>query len=149
MSGISFRKIDTKFFIALIGTDLTRACYGVLLVIIHFTLGYNQRTEAGISLKTFSDYTGLSKPAVKQALKLLRARNIIKLVSKADNRNSAVYNLNTNFREWTTGKACLPPRVRASLSPQDVKTYPPDAKNLPSRGKVLTPATPDIKKENY
>jgi phage replication O-like protein O len=147
MSGISFRKINTQLYVALIGTDLTRACYKVLLVIIHFTLGYNQRTEAGISLKTFSDYTGLSKPAIKHALKLLQVRNIITLVSKADNRNGAVYSLNINFSEWTTGKVCLPSRVKAGLSPKDVKTYPPDVQNLPSRGKVPTLATTHIKKE--
>ena len=147
MGGISFRKINTQLYMALIGADLTRACYKVLLVVIHFTLGYNQRTEAGISLKTFSDYTRLSKTAVKHALKLLQGKNIIRLVSKADNRNSAVYNLNTNFTEWTTGKACLSSRMKAGLSPKDVKTYPLDVQNLPSRGKVFTPATPDIKKK--
>ena len=149
MGSTSFRKINTQLYTALIGADLTRACYKILLLIIHFTLGYNQRTEASISLRTFSDYTGLSKTAVKHALKLPQGKNIVRLVSKADNRNSAVYNLNTNFTEWTTGKACLSSRVKAGLSPKDVKTYPPDVQHLPSRGKVFTPATPDIKKENY
>jgi len=37
--------------------------------------------------------------------------------------------------------------VKADLPSKDVKTYPQDVQNLPSRGKVATPTTTHIKKE--
>ena len=156
---MSYRRISTDLWLALIEAPLTRADLKVLLVVIHFTLGYDQRKEADISLNTFQKMAALSRPAVKQALKQLHDRNIVHKISEHTNRNSACYELNTDFWSWHRGKVELPSREevglpsrgKVGLPSEDIlegaKTYPPDVENLPSRGKVLTSVTPHIKKE--
>ncbi|MFC1947952.1 replication protein [Chloroflexota bacterium] len=131
-----FRQIETELWLALTKADITRSCYKVMFVVIHFTLGFEQRTKASISYDTFENYTGLSRPAIKTAIKLLKAHNIIDIAEKATNRKSTIYRLNTDFDTWVGVQADLPSRVQAGLPSNDDKTYPPDVQNLPSRGKV-------------
>lgn len=148
----SFRKINTELLKAIIQSDLTRAEYKIILTVIHFTLGYH-RIEADISLKTFADYTGITRLAVKNALKLLQNKNVIRLVRPATNRNSAVYQLNTSFKDWRTGIVHSPSRGIPDYPSREVvrlpcnntKTYPLNDENLPSRGIVATPGTEPLK----
>ncbi|GAJ21562.1 unnamed protein product, partial [marine sediment metagenome] len=42
----SYRQIDTQYFKALMSADLTRSGYKIILAVIHFTLGYDQRDTA-------------------------------------------------------------------------------------------------------
>jgi phage replication O-like protein O len=152
---MGYRRISTELWLALIEAPLTRSALKVLLIVIHFTLGYNQRKEADISLNTFQKMACLSRPAVKEALKLLHERNIVHKISEHTTRNSAWYELNIDFESWhrdkvglpSGGKVGLPSREEVGLPSRGKETYPPDVKNLPSRGKVLTTATPHIKKE--
>lgn len=157
MKSKGFRQIDNQYFLAILAADLTRAGTKVLLAVIHFTLGYDQRDTADISLTTFQDLTKLSRPAVKTAIRELIAYGLISEVGPATNRLSTIYKLNKDWR----GKVDLPPRGKAGLpskdvspvsesetiSPETSKTYPPDVENLPSRGQVPTPVTEPLKKE--
>lgn len=147
MKSEGFRQIDTQYFKALMYADLTRSGYKILLVVIHFTLGYDQRDEAEISLGTFQELTGLSRPAVKTAIKELKAYKLISQTGSATNRQAATYKLNKDWR----GKADLPSGGKADLPsmkvPEVLETYPPDAQNLPSRGQVPMPVTTPLKKK--
>jgi DNA-binding transcriptional ArsR family regulator len=153
--GKSFRKIDTQLFLALTQTPLTMAASKVLNVVIHYTLGYNQKTQADISLTTFQELTSLSRPAVKKALKLLSSKNIVHKIAEHDNRHCALYQLNIDFATWNGGKlnlpsggiAKLPSRGKPKLPSNDAESYPQGATMLPSRGKLVTSETPLLKKE--
>lgn len=148
-----FRQIDNQFFLAIMAADLTRSGSKVLLAVIHFTLGYNQRDTADISLSTFQNLTKLSRPAVRTAIKELIAYGLISEVGSATNRLSAIYKLNVAWR----GKADLPSGGKADLPSNDKKdknelsktpkTLPPDVQNFTSRGKVATRTTGTLKKE--
>jgi phage replication O-like protein O len=144
---VGFRQISNELYKALIIADLTRACYKVILVVIHFTLGYNQRTEAEISLSTFSGYTGLSRPAVIQALRQLQASNMICLLKKGVNtHNSSLYALNIDFETWVTSKVHLTSSSKACLTSSNAKTLPDSSKNFTSPSKVATSKPPLLKK---
>jgi phage replication O-like protein O len=148
MGKAGFRKINNALYEALIGMDFSRACYKVVLTVIHFTLGYNQRTEADISQTTFKKLTGLSLPAVKKALRQLQLKNVIAVVTKGNiTHKPTVYRFNTNFETWRTGKVQLPSTREVELPSKDVKTYPVNNQNLPSTGKVAMPEPRSIKKE--
>jgi phage replication O-like protein O len=149
-----FRKIDNQLWLALMKADLTRACYKVLLTVIHFTLGYNQRTDAEISLSTFSDYTDLSIQGVRDALAILQNKNIIGIAKTYTNRKSYTYTFNIDFDTWISGKADLYPRVTPDLhskgkdsTENNPKTVTPDPENLYPRVKVATPKGEPLKKE--
>jgi hypothetical protein len=144
---VGFRQISTELYKALIIADLTRACYKVILVVIDFTLGYNQRTEAEISLSTFSGHTGLSRPAVIQALRQLQANNMICLLKKGVNtHNSSLYALNIDFETWVTSKVHLTSSSKACLTSSNAKTLPDSSKNFTSPSKVATSKPPLLKK---
>jgi len=147
MKGKGFRQIDNQYFLAIMAADLTRSGSKVLLVVIHFTLGYDQRDTADISLTTFQKLTRLSRPAVKTAIRELIAYGLISEVGSATNRLSTIYKLNKDWRGIVDlpsgGKADLP----STEVPEGLETYPPDVQNLPSRGKVATPVTVPLKKE--
>ncbi|UCE97161.1 MAG: replication protein [Dehalococcoidia bacterium] len=142
-----FRQIDNELWLAVIKADITRSCYKVLLTVIHYTLGYNQRTEAEISISEFENKTDLSRPAIKEALRILIDKNIIGIQQKYTNRTGNIYTINTDHESWVRGKASLPSRVQVNLPSNDDKTYPPGVENLPSRGKVPTSKTTYIKKK--
>ncbi len=143
-----YRAIKTPLFLAITREDFTRACYKVVMVVIHYTLGYDQRTEAQISHKTFMKLTGLSRPAVREALRQLHAGNVVIEVKKGySTNNSTVYAFNTDFETWQTGKVRLPSTRRVHSPNKDAKTYLVDSQYLPSTGQVLTPTTTHIKKE--
>lgn len=143
MKSKGFRQIDTEFWLAILAADLTRAGIKVLLAVIHFTLGYDQRDSADISLSTFQSLTKLSLPAIRTAIRELTAYELISVVAPATNRQSTVYKLNKDWR----GKVDLPSGGKVDFTPDDAKTLPPDAENFTPRGKVPVPATPLLKKE--
>ena len=144
----NYRAIQTSLFLAITGADFSRACYKVLLVVIHFTLGYDQRTDAQISHKTFMKLTGLSRPAVREALRQLNACNVVIEVKQGySTNNPTIYALNTDFETWHTSKVPLPSTGKLDLPSEDIKTYPVSDQNLPSTGKVFKPATMHLKKE--
>jgi len=142
-----FRKIDTALFQAITATDLTAAGFKVLNAVINYTLGFNQRTRARISLNEFENLTKLTRPTVRAALLLLHEKNIVLKTCDATNRDSAEYYLNTDFKTWATGKVNITPREKKELTSKVLITYPQNNKNLPSRGKAATIGNP-LNKEN-
>lgn len=147
MKSKGFRQIDNEFFLAILAADLTRAGTKVLLAVIHFTLGYDQRDTADISHSTFEELTGLTRNAVKTAIKELIAYDLISVVSPATNRRGVIYRINKDWR--LEGKPTTPPEISDAeiIGPEMSKTTPPDAQNYPSRGVVATPAAVPLKKE--
>lgn len=148
MKDKGFRQIDNEFFLAIMVADLTRAGTKVLLAVIHFTLGYDQRDTAEISLTTFQTLTKLSRAAVRTAIKELIAYGLITVVTPATNRIGAIYRINKDWRP--EGKPAIPLEGKPTIPPEiseGSKTIPPDAENYTSRGIVPTPTTPLLKKE--
>ncbi len=88
-----FRKIDNDLYEYLMAADLTRAGYKVILAVIHKTIGYNQRIEAGISLNTFIRLTKLTKHAVIDAIRQLEKEHFITVKRKAGDEGESLYSL--------------------------------------------------------
>lgn len=143
MKDKGFRQIDNQYFLAVLAANLTRAGIKVLLAVIHYTLGYNQRDESEITLTEFQNLTKLSRPAVIKAVKELVTYGLISLVDPGTNRRGAIYRIN---KEWR-GKVDVTTRGKVDVTTDDAKTLPPDVENFTSRGKVAEPSTEPVKKE--
>lgn len=143
MKGQGFRRIDNDIFRALMRADLTRAEYKVVLAVIDETLGF-QRREAEISLSIFTQKTGVSRPAVIQAIKSLMALNVIDMILPGTRQKTAnVYVL--NVPEVWTGKAHFTSDDNSLVKPLVTSTLPVERQNFTSTGKVVVPASPPIK----
>lgn len=94
MKGKSFRKIDTRYFEALMRADLTRSGYKLVLAIIHKTWGWQKQSTA-ISLTEFTKLTGLSRRGVIDAIRQLEERGVVTV----KNSRTHVYCLNP-YNQW-------------------------------------------------
>ncbi len=94
-----FRMIDTPLYLAIAKADITRAAYKVLLIVIHFTIGYHKE-EADISLATYQEGTGLAETSVSHAIHELENKYMIKTTRHSTRK--IIYSLNTHFEQWQT-----------------------------------------------
>lgn len=141
MKDKGYTQIDHELLMAVTAADITRAALKTMLVVIRFTLGYHQE-EVEIGYTTLRKFTGLSRPAVKEAIRELISCKIIARVrqgSTIPTRQAAIYRINTDFSTWTS------PLDKSTYPEQGKRTYPEVAENLPSTGQVATPATSPIK----
>ncbi len=159
MKGKGFRQIDNEYFLALLAAGLEGNAYQVLLTVIHFTLGYDQRDTAEISHRTFQELTKLSRNSVRRAISSLISQGLISKVSPETNRQAATYRVNKDWRgkvDLSSGGVAGEPSTLSSggvagepstLSAEGSQVNPPSVAGEPSRGSTLTPTTTHIKKE--
>ena len=93
-----FRKIDNGIFAALIAARLSGSDYKIVLTVIDRTSGF-QKEEAKISLSYFQKVTMLSRKAVRQAIKRLESRDMIR--AKRNSTRTTIYAL-SDHTEWQT-----------------------------------------------
>jgi hypothetical protein len=124
-----FRMIDTKLFLAIANTDITRAGYKVLLIVIHFSMGYHKK-EADISTKTFQRMTGLAKTSVLDAVHELENKHILEVIRHSTRKS--IYSLNTLFETWKTG-SLYPTSL---VVKKDAKTLPVSRQNHTKTGSL-------------
>lgn len=154
MKDKGFRQIDNEYYLAIMAARLEGNAYQVLLAVIHFTLGYDQRDTAEISHKTFQELTQLSRNAVRRAISSLIRQGLISKISPETNRQAAIYRVNVDWR----GQVDLPsggvvgepstskPNHPSTLKPEGSQVNPPRVAGEPSRGSAATPETTHIKK---
>jgi len=70
----------------------------ILDCILRKSYGWN-KCEDAIALTTFSEMTGIKKPAVVRAINGLLSKKIITVIEK-DNAPAKVYKFNKNYDEW-------------------------------------------------
>jgi hypothetical protein len=124
-----FRMIDTKLFLAIANTDITRGAYKALLIVIHFSIGYHKK-EADISTKTFQRMTGLAKTSVLDAVHELENKHIIEVTRHSTRK--AIYSLNTLFETWKTGSL----HPTSLVVKKDAKTLPVGSQNPTKTGSL-------------
>ncbi len=121
----SFRKIPTPLYRALTKADFTKAEYKTILVIMDFTLGYNQRLEASISFSTFEKLTGLARSTVNEAVRSLKNAKVISVSYQGNNHHKEpVYTFNYQYETWGTGSNCVPVSSSENLPDTWSETLP-------------------------
>lgn len=108
----------------------------VVLVISRQTLGYH-REKFPMTISTIEELTGLSRPAVVEAIDVGERRNLIKREQLANGRWA--YSLVINDEVLAASKENLPVPVK--------KVYRRSKKSLPKSVKKSSIATPVLKKE--
>lgn len=101
---MSFTKIDNKFLEGIYRCDLTASQLRVILVILRYTLGY-LRKECSVSYSHIEEKTGLSRSAVRAAVKSLIDMGMITELTPPKNRQSRSIALNVDF--FGNNNSCL------------------------------------------
>lgn len=132
--GPQFRRLDYPLYAALMRANVSGSVFRVLLVVIDFTIGY-RKPEAGISLSTFKEKTGLTRQGVIKALHQAEVNQFINVDrEKVNPRAPAQYRLRP-VSEWITSKQPL-----TSLLVNSRSLY--QSTTVDHIGKQVTPATP-------
>ncbi len=144
MRSKGFRRIDNRYFEALMSADLTRSGYKVVLAVIHKTWGW-QKDNSEISLTEFTRMTGLSRRGVIDAIRQVEAQGVVKMV----NTKPHIYSIN-HYAEWNTSKPRFTSDSEVGFTTKDAKTSPANVENFTRTSEVPTPTTHRIKeKRNF
>ena len=101
----TFRRLDYDLFEMLMGAQVPCSTLRILLVIIHFTIGY-RRESHWISLSKFEELARLSRNGVVRAIHDAEQRGMVRVERPGTNpRAGNIYAVNTDFSEWVTSKA--------------------------------------------
>jgi phage replication O-like protein O len=143
-----FLKLSIEVVEKLAGLRIPGEAMQVLWVIFRKTYGFNKKTD-WIGLGQFQDMTGLKKPSVIRALKLLESMNLISknanAVSEKANPNGVTYGFQKDYDLWrplakkltftkklTTVSENANDRLRKSKRTVSEKVNPSLAKKLPT-----------------
>lgn len=153
MGNKGFRAIANDYFLALMGAQLTRSEYKVILAVIHHTWGWRRDWSEDLSLTKFTNLTKLSRPGVIKAIGDLEAKRVITVVRRG--KQVASYRIN-GWELWQvdskphltrTSKVQLTSTSKTELTSDTSKTLLENVGNFTRTGKVSTPATTHIKEK--
>jgi len=142
------REINNECYHALMAARLPGSVYQIVLTVIDRTWGFGKH-DAPISLKDFTDATGLSRQGAIAAIKEAENLRII-IVSRATT-TASIYLLNKHYDTWLASQPQLTsedvqlvnPNLPDQSTPVDQSSQP----QLTSASQVATPAAEPIKKE--
>ncbi len=93
-NGKGHTRIDHTLMQSITSSDLTGAEIKVLLTIMRFTLGFQQRDQAEIQYRIFKEWTNLSTTGLRKAIRGLENKDKIEIVEKGSaNHSGAKYRL--------------------------------------------------------